>query len=294
MSLLHCLLVLTLSLCILGCGSQISAPDYTASSSWAHQPANIDKPVDVFYVYPTIYAETSPLNMDFTRKDLQGRIANLLTSQAGVFTPAANLYAPYYRQMSFAALNPKEDMYQNCYFHIGAEDVARAFEEYLHKHNNGRPFILAGHFQGSMVLIDLMQKRFHDPALQKQLVAAYLIGYSVTDDDLKKYPWLKPAAGRDDLGVIVSYNTKAPNTTGSPVLLPGAICINTLNWKTDATPADKAMNLGAVFYDNRGKLIKDVPGYCGATINPQTGALETIPPETLDQGYLLDSGYPYM
>lgn len=291
MSLLHCLLVLSLSLCILGCGSQISAPDYTASSSWAHQPDNLDKPVDVFYVYPTIYAETSPLNMDFTRKDLQKRIANLLTSQAAVFTLSANLYAPYYRQMSFAALNPEEDMYQNRYFRIGAEDVARAFDEYLNKYNHGRPFILAGHSQGSMVLIDLMQKRFNDPALQKQLVAAYLIGYSVTDDDLKKYPWLKPAAGRDDFGVIISYNTQAPNTTGSPVLLPGAICINPLNWKTDATPADKAMNLGAVFYDNQGKLIKDVPGYCGATINPKIGALETIPPETLDIGSFPEGVY---
>lgn len=284
MYLLQCLIVLSLSLCVLGCSDQVPVPDYTVTSSWAHLPENAEKPVDVFYVYPTIYAEESPLNMDFTRKDLQGRIANLMFSQAGVFTPTANLYAPYYRQMSFAVLNPEEDMYQNRYFRIGAGDVTQAFDFYLKNHNDGRPFILAGHSQGSMVLVNLMQKRFDDPALQKQLVAAYLIGYSVTDDDLKKFPWLKSAAGKDDTGVIISYNTQAPNTTGSPVLLPGAICINPLNWKTDGTPAEKPLNLGAVFYDNQGKLFKDVSGYCGATINSKIGALETSPPETLDIG----------
>ena len=38
---------------------------------------------------------------------------------------------------------------------IAAEDVERAFDQYL-KENPGRPFILAGHSQGSMTLLDLM------------------------------------------------------------------------------------------------------------------------------------------
>lgn len=274
-----------------GCGATSPALDYSQPSEWASLPEKPSKPVDVFYVYPTIYGEASPKNMDINRQDLRAIVQNLLVSQAGVFTPSANLYAPYYRQMSFAALDSSKDMYQNPNFKIGAQDVLRAFSYYLEHYNNGRPFILAGHSQGSMVLIDLIRKRFNDPSLAKQLVAAYLIGYSVTAEDIKKYPWFAPATGPADTGVIISYNTQAPGTTGSPVLLNGATCINPLNWKTDATPADKALNFGAVFYDNHGKLIKEVAGYCGATINPKTGALETMPPEKVDVGSFPEGVY---
>ncbi|WP_168433311.1 DUF3089 domain-containing protein [Pontiella sulfatireligans] len=45
--------------------------------------------------------------------------------------------------------------------------------------NPDRPFLIAGHSQGSMAQIHLMRKRFNDPDLQKRLVATYLIGYSV-------------------------------------------------------------------------------------------------------------------
>jgi len=288
---LELLLIALLITMFAGCGATSLAPDYSQPSDWANLPETPSQPLDVFYVYPTIYGEASPKNMDLTRQDLRAVVQNLLTSQAGVFLPSANLYAPYYRQMSMAALDPSKDMYQNPYFQIGAQDVFRAFHYYLEHHNNGRPFILAGHSQGSMVLIDLIRKRFNDPALRKQLVAAYLIGYSVTAEDIKKYPWFTPATGPADTGVIISYNTQAPGTTGSPVLLDGATCINPLNWKADATPADKALNLGAVFYDNHGKLIKDVPGYCGATVNPKTGALETTPPEKVDVGSFPEGVY---
>ena len=94
-------------------------------------------------------------------------------------------------------------------------------------------------------LINLMRKHFNDPDLQKRLVAAYLIGYSVTKDDLKKYPWMKLAQGENDTGVIITYNTEGADAGPSPVLLPGAGAINPLNWRTDSTPGDRDANLGA-------------------------------------------------
>jgi hypothetical protein len=277
-------LLMTACVGFAGCAATSPVPDFSLSSDWAHLPKTPSKPVDVFYVYPTIYGDASPKNMDISRQDLRATIHQLLVTQAGVFTPSANLYAPYYRQVSFAALDSSTDMYQNPNFQIGAQDVLRAFAYYLEHYNNGRPFILAGHSQGSMALINMIRKHFNDSDLQKQLVAAYLIGYSVTAEDIREYPWFSPATGAADTGVIISYNTQSPDATDSPVLLDEPICINPLNWKTDSTPADKALNLGAVFYDNQGQLIKDVPGYCGATINPKTGALETIPPEKVDVG----------
>jgi pimeloyl-ACP methyl ester carboxylesterase len=268
-----------------GCVKTPQAPDYQKASSWVFQTPTTNKSVDVFYVYPTIYSEDSPANMDINNADLRGIAEHLIYSQAGVYSESANVFAPYYRQMSFAKLNPKEDMYKNQYFQLGYSDVSRAFEYYLKNLNHGRPFILAGHSQGSMVLIQLMREYFNKTGLQNQLVAAYLIGYSITPEDFATYPWMKPAMQAADTGVIISYNTQSPEATDSPVLLPGAFCINPLNWTTDETPADKLLNLGAVFYDDTTSHIeREIPHYAGARVDKETGALVTTLPEELDIG----------
>ncbi len=262
-----------------------ATPDYQDASTWVAQSSSPAHPIDVFYVYPTIYSADAPPNMDIQDEALRSIAENLMTTQAGVYSSQANLFAPYYRQMSMARLNPEEDMFQNEYFKVGYSDVSRAFTYYLEHLNEGRPFILAGHSQGSMALIALMQEYFDDPELQERLVAAYLIGYSITPDILAAAPWMRTATGADDTGVIISYNTQAPGATGSPVLLPGAFCINPLTWTTDATPAGKELNLGAVFFDDNSPVIeREIPHYAGATVDPDSGALETDVPDELDVG----------
>ena len=87
------------------------APDYKKASSWVSQPTTPDKPIDVFYVYPTIFADKTPPNMDINNTVLRGKAEYLIHAQAGVFAESANIFAPFYRQMSMAQLNPKEDMY---------------------------------------------------------------------------------------------------------------------------------------------------------------------------------------
>lgn len=260
-------------------------PNYQDASTWVAQSSSPTHPVDVFYVYPTIYSADAPPNMDIQDEALRSIAENLMTTQAGVFSTQANLFAPYYRQMSMAKLNPDEDMFENEYFKVGYSDVSRAFTYYLEHLNEGRPFILAGHSQGSMTLISLMKDYFDDPELQERLVAAYLIGYSVTPEILAAAPWMKTATGADDTGVIISYNTQAPGASGSPVLLPGAFCINPLSWTTDATPAGKELNLGAVFFADSSPVIeREIPHYAGATVDPDSGALVTDVPDELDVG----------
>ena len=260
-------------------------PDYQKADSWVYQAPTPDKPVDVFYIYPTIYGDISPANMDINNASLRKTAEHLMDAQAGAYSKAANLFAPYYRQMSFAKLDPESDMFQNKYFKLGYSDVTRAFTYFLENLNQGRPFIFAGHSQGAMVLINLMRDQFNNPELQKKLVAAYLIGYSVTQKDFTTYPWMKPATGATDTGVIISYNTQSPDATESPVLLPGAYCINPLNWTTDGTPADKSLNLGAVFFnDTTSHIDREVLHYTGARVNTKIGALIATPPDTLNVG----------
>ena len=261
-------------------GSTPSAPDYSEDFAWVAKPDVLDKAIDVFYVYPTIYAGTDPVNMDISDPALRANAAGLLKAQAGVYSPHANLFAPFYRQQSGAtqsmtAGNGGNDPFADPFFQVGASDIERAFEFYLTHLNPDRPFLIAGHSQGSMALINLMRKRFDDPDLQKRLVAAYLIGYSVPIKELDEYPWMKAAQSETDTGVIISYNTEGPDAGPSPVLYPGqVVLINPLNWKTDATPAGPEANLGAVFFnDATGEVIEKIPHFTGACIDPVKSVL---------------------
>jgi len=254
-------------------------PDYSEEYCWVAKPQTINKAVDVFYVYPTIYSGTNPKNMNISDPSLRDNAKGLIVAQAGVYSTHANLFAPFYRQQSgalqsMAAANDGKDAYQDPVFQVGAKDIERAFGYYVRHLNPDRPFIIAGHSQGTMALINLMRKHFDDPDLQKRLVAAYLIGYSVTKDDLRKYPWMKLAQGENDTGVIITYNTEGADAGPSPVLLPGASVINPLNWRTDSTPADRDANMGAEFFnDSTGELTEKIPNFAGAHVDLQKGVL---------------------
>jgi len=227
--------------------------DYSNSFYWASTPSSIEKEVDVFYVYPTLFGGVDEMNMDLTDENMRGLVQTILPKQAGVFKEKCNIYAPYYRQMAMDGLKMNEED-RNKYFSLGFSDIEQAFNYYIDHLNNGRPFILAGHSQGSEVLLQLMKRKFDKPELMNKLVAAYIIGYSVTNDDLDQCKYLKIAESDDDTGVIITYNTQSEFATGSPVLLPNANCINPLNWLRTPAVAPKEMHLGAVFFKENGEI----------------------------------------
>ncbi len=273
-----------------------SSPDYSENFAWLSKPDGAERPVDVFYVYPTIYVGKKPQNMDISRKDLRKSAEGLLVAQAGVYSPYANVFAPFYRQQSAATQsmepnNGGRNAFEDPIFRTGYSDVERAFDYYIEHLNPDRPFLLAGHSQGSMVVIELMRRRMEDPQLQKRLVAAYAIGYTVKKDDLEQYPQMKLARGETDTGVIITYNTQGPEAEGSPVLLDGAVAINPLNWKTDGTPADREKNMQAIFFnDSTGEILEEIPHFCGAYIDTKTGALIATDIQTPEKVDLVDMG----
>ncbi len=205
--------------------------------------------MDVFYVYPTVSSNASGA-MDINNSDERVLAIGIYKAQASVFEPYANVFAPYYRQMStnvdmsgggLATDTPPE-------FKLGAVDVQQAFDYYIENLNNGRPYMLAGHSQGTMALIELIKKRFVDnPELSERLVAAYLIGYTVTNGDLFS-TGLSFAQNATDIGVVVTYNTQSVTSAGGPMLMEGAHCINPLNWRTDSAYADATNNMGSLFF----------------------------------------------
>ena len=253
-------------------------PNYSNSYYWASFPKSIEKDVDVFYVYPTLFGGTGVMNMDIKDDSMRSLVQAVIPKQAGVFKNDCNIFTPYYRQIAMDGLSMNEQV-KNKYFSIGLADIEKAFDYYINNLNNGRPFILAGHSQGSMMLIQLMKDRFNNPELMNKLVAAYIIGYSVTDDDLAQYEWLKIAESADDIGTIITYNTQSEFATGSPVLLPNANCVNPLNWKNTSEYAPKELNLGAVFFKDNGDIDSIVPQYTDARID-DNGALVVFPPNS--------------
>jgi len=101
------------------------------------------------------------------------------------------------------------------------------------------------------------------------MVAAYVIGFTITDDYLKANPHLKFAVGPDDTGVIVSYNTEAPTVLppGNPVVTAGALAINPINWKTDETLATAAENLGSIALSKDGSVVRNAEGKIEPVMN---------------------------
>ena len=70
------------------------------------------------------------------------------------------------------------------------------------------------------------------------MIAAYVSGYKVTLADVEKVPWIKPATDSIDTGVTICYNSVSDvKYIKSVVSAPNVMCINPVNWCTDATPA---------------------------------------------------------
>lgn len=266
-------------------------PDYSQKDSWLVLPEKPGAhPVDVFWVYPTIFFDDSGWLMDIKDVQLKSAARETLETQASVFSVSANIYAPLYRQMNIAGLGLDEES-KNTIMAYGQNDVIQAFEYYMKNLNQGRPFILAGHSQGSNQLTDLMISRWGKTGAEKRLVAAYLIGWSVTPQNMKDNPFLKICEQADQVGCIVTYNTMAPGRqSAAPTRIPGTLVVNPLSWNTtgEFQAADK--NLGAVFFDEEGGS-KTYPNFTSAQIKdsglvviPEDPALLETPDSIFPKG----------
>jgi|GEM_PF-973656 len=289
--------------------------DYSQKPSWRRlgnwtglvDPAPI-APVDVFFLYPSTFFPgpsdpvhtglSDPLNtpiswnQSLVLAQMDPAIEAHVYSKAGVFFDEAgktNLYVPFYRQAAGNYVLPALLYHQNdsnrfnatkALYNTAYGDVSNAFEYYLAHYNkdpNGkpRPFILAGHSQGSNLLLKLLLDKFSDtyvlkdpdgntiidgPTLRKQLIAAYAIGWSVTSVS-SDWPYLDMTHLKENnlhicnkatqTGCIVTYNTQQdagdfsqakvyPNQPGSPptgIVQKNAYSVNPLTWVANG-PSD--------------------------------------------------------
>ena len=248
--------------------------DYSNPDNWMELPGNPDKPVDTIYIYPTVYGTITEIEDDIADiDDTSMRVLAIYSSvsQAGVFEESCNVYVPYYRQFTVDSLLDVIENSPESLPYIASIDLYNMLDYYFENLNEGRPFILAGHSQGSVwltvILEDYMKQH---PEYLENMVAAYAIGYSVTEEYLARNPHLKFAQGKDDTGVIISYNTEGPGNKGeyNCVVTEGAISINPINWKLDDTHASVEESLGSL--DSAGEIIYN---YADARVDTERGVI---------------------
>ena len=179
------------------------APDYAKDSSWLCLPGRgdicstplpttalspngygsngvstveKDPPLDCFYVYPTVSRDQG-MNSDLKPSEELGAAEVQFARFAGV----CRTFAPLYRQMTLgavAAFTAGADITEPG--HIAYGDVASAWRNYLGTKNNGRPFVLLGHSQGSALLQQLIAREIEtNPSVAARMKLAILPGFNV-------------------------------------------------------------------------------------------------------------------
>jgi hypothetical protein len=236
------------------------APDYATAASWAalpghHStaqqsppglppPAPADTVADVFYLHPTTYfwrlgRWNAPMRLRRLHR-YTGRTS--IRVQASIFAGVGRLYVPHYRQATLYTYFDKQNPASQAAQELAYSDVKAAFQYYLAHFNHGRPFILAGHSQGSYHATRLLHELVDDnPQLRRQLVAAYLVGCQVKPDEYQYLPAL-----RDSLqtGGIIGWNTAQRGTDYPPY--HGLLATNPLTWTLDSANASAALNRAGV------------------------------------------------
>ena len=261
-----------------------ASPDYSSPDAWAYYAEGNGDEADLFIIAPTVdMGADGNMNMSLSDEKTKGNLVGALNMERGIFEDSTVMYSPFYRQMTFPVYAERISE-EGEHLDIAYGDIREAFIYYLENINDGRPFILAGFSQGGQMTLMLLKEFFDEEELADQLIAAYVIGWRITDEDLEEYPHLKLAEREYDTGVIVSFNTEDVFVNDSIIVPEGVKTygINPLNWKTDSTVADKSLNEGGCFTDYSGAIISEIPNLTGAYIDEERGTLKTLDIEPSD------------
>lgn len=223
------------------------APNYALDESWSALPFREDaadalpkgeiwvsdslKDVDVFYVHPTIYQKGPLWNASLDMKKINGKVDKYpVRLQASVFNKSCRIYAPRYRQAVvkvFYEANADGDSALN----LAYQDVKRSFQHYMENYNNGRPFIIAGHSQGTHHTRRLLREMIDTTELKEQMVAAYVIGFQINDS---MYTNLKMCASPTETGCFISWMSYREGFQPSGYWYRSTQSVNPLTWTMDS------------------------------------------------------------
>lgn len=223
--------------------------------------------VDVFFLHPTTYTRRNG------NREWNGPIQDLklkertdkfpIKFQATVFNGTARVFAPYYRQAHLYVYYTKKNRESAAKaLQVAYRDVEASFQYYMKHENQGRPFIIASHSQGTQHAVRLIREYIDGKPIQKQMVTAYLVGMPVKLNAFQNIP---PCENEQETNCYCSWRTwlrghqpKIKIDTFGDLLVT-----NPLTWKTSGY-AEKAMNRGTLL-QNFQKMY--VPGLVDAEVH---------------------------
>ena len=243
---------------------EIVKPNYSDKDSWAVLPENIPdeistfnidknkKEADVFFIYPTLIDSRNQRewNSDIWDEDIRNDVINRpVKYQASAWLDAGNLYVPYYRQAHIRVFNDKFRVDGDKALNLAYNDIKEAFSYYLENFNNDKPFIIASHSQGTVHAKRLISEFIDGKELQKKLIAAYLVGIKVFEDEFIN---IKPMNSPDETGGFVTWNTfkfnKYPRKDNYENWFKGGVTTNPITWD-DSKETKKDLHKGLLYRD---------------------------------------------
>ncbi len=243
---------------------EIVKPNYSDKNSWAVLPENIPeeisvfkndkkkKQADVFFIYPTLIDSKNQRewNSDIWDEDIRMDVINRpVKYQASAWIEAGNLYVPFYRQAHIRVFNEKFREDGDKALDLAYNDIKEAFSYYLENFNEDKPFIIASHSQGTVHAKRLISEFIDGKKLQEKLIAAYLVGIKVFEDEFKN---IKPMNSPDETGGFVTWNTfkfnKYPRKDNYENWFKGGVTTNPITWD-DSKETKKDLHKGLLFRD---------------------------------------------
>ncbi|MBJ7470489.1 MAG: DUF3089 domain-containing protein [Solirubrobacteraceae bacterium] len=182
-----------------------------------------ERPVDCFYVYPTVVSEPRLNAGPYLTAEVQA----ILRYEAARFSQVCDVYAPIYRQVTalglsnptdlLAAIGGKDEAAPSV--KIAYADVVAAWRDYLANHNRGRGVVLIGHSQGSGMLMRLIIDEIdRNPPVRAKVVSAILPGGNVVVERGGRtgdFANLPTCASKHETGCVIAWSTYAsrPSST---------------------------------------------------------------------------------
>lgn len=253
------------------------APRYENPQLWiVKNESDISAKADVFYIVSTWEADWICGNGDLCfyadvyNLKHRGNMAIEINKVAEYMADGNRFFSPFYRHMSINSWATRDENLINERVALSMNDIKAAFDYYLANQNQGRPFVLAGFSQGGRAVVELL--KYMDDKTYQRLVAAYVLGYKVTPQDVAECHRIVPAQNASDTGVTICYNTVKDVKYIAPIVAaPCAMCINPVNWKTDATPAK--LNAAITITKNTEHNVLVATGYPATEYKPILGFL---------------------
>ena len=288
----------------------LAKPDLDIETSRPGDAANKNEapPFAVFFVHPTSYiplALTEQANWNATPGDAtsESRARLFIRGMASPFNRADEIWAPKYRQaVAGAFLTDKPEATKA--IDAAYADVREAFRYFLASVPKDKPIVLAGHSQGALHVLRLLQDEVAEKPVQQRIAAVYGVGWPISiEHDLPALP-LPACAVPEQAGCVVAWSSFAepadpamlmtryaatPSFDGQPRGDGPILCINPLTGTPNAS-APASDNLGTLVPRedlSGGDLVAGaVPARCD-----ERGLLLIGDPPQLGQGVLPGNNY---